>query len=148
MRSDQLVLKILMALISVAFVACAPSGDRTPSGQNQTLEGCDLTFRQNGYCARFIWENTPTSTEVGTFYLEFYSLEAPGQLITPPGNLSVFYRPVGGTAPAKNTTVILTNPGQYRVEPLVLETAGRWEIHIQLRNQVVAEDEIFYFNRL
>jgi hypothetical protein len=140
---------LIFALSLALLGGCAESKDREPAGTVTPFGTCNLSFKHVGACARVVWENTPTNSEDGSLYLEFYKEADPGLLTNPPGQIAIIYALSESLPPLQSARVIQTNEGQYRVGPLSMRVAGSWRIEVQLMNDnAVIDEDVLMYTRL
>lgn len=119
-----------------ATLACAHPNyqdEVTGAADNKPAATCALALA-NGLCVDLQWEKQPTDSEMGSFFLKFYSANDPQVTVDPQSQVGVvLWMPsMGhGSSPVKIQKV---SDGIYRVYNVFFVMPGDWEIRIRLKN--------------
>jgi hypothetical protein len=135
----------LLPFLFFAIAACAHSNDDAvdplalPSKPIGPSVECGLELTKENLCATIVWEAEPTETTKGSFLLRFSSRS--GTPMTPVQTVAVkLWMPTmgHGSSPVQIAPV---DPNTYRISDVYFVMAGRWEIHVQLKNGSTLVDE-------
>ena len=136
---------VLMPFFFVAVSACAHSNDDAvdpltlPAKPTGPTSACALELVKENLCASITWESEPTESTKGVFLLKFTNVAgaatAPAQAV----GVKLWMPAMGhGSSPIQLAAV---SAGVYRVSDVYFVMAGRWEIHVQLKNGTAVADE-------
>lgn len=138
----------VVLLMAIGFSCQKPASlELQPKPQSQSIDPhqqkkagiCGLFFTVERLCAEFIWEIIPDVSQRGSFFVKYFVQETPSKFADPRKTPAFKLVMPGGEIQSQPIKVEKISDGEFRVSDLVIDRAGYWEIHLQLKenNEVV-----------